>query len=299
MSLLVVRIGAGATLQDGGRTGYRRFGVPPGGAFDRESLALGNALLGNPPDAPAIEMTLLGGIFEAERDLAFSICGARCRAVCGGRTGASQARFAARAGDRIEVGPFERGVRAYLCMPGGFAGTPVLGSISGQEVRPCSRLEPAQVGSESGKPLRLADEPRSLQNDGLMFLPADGILDEIVSRLGQATLTISLQSDRRGVRLDGFDPIEMEELPSEPSCMGAIQLTPSGQLLIIGPDGPTIGGYPKLGFIAEAHHSALGQLAPGNAVRLIPATYEEASRARLESERRLKTAVTQLGIIGL
>src|SRR5947209_8324038 len=76
MGLRVIHPGPSATIQDRGRPGYREFGVPEGGAFDRDSLDLANALLGNDPDAAAIEFTMMGGIYRATARLALALAGA-------------------------------------------------------------------------------------------------------------------------------------------------------------------------------------------------------------------------------
>src|SRR5271167_477824 len=76
MGLLVINPGVSATVQDLGRTGYREWGVPIGGAFDRGSAALANALLGNSPDCAVLELTLFGGVYEARKPLALALAGA-------------------------------------------------------------------------------------------------------------------------------------------------------------------------------------------------------------------------------
>src|SRR5947209_20516144 len=76
MGLIVVRPGLADTVQDRGRPGHRGFGVPEGGAFDRSSLGLANALLGNPREAAAIELTMVGGIYRAASELALALAGA-------------------------------------------------------------------------------------------------------------------------------------------------------------------------------------------------------------------------------
>src|SRR5438445_9482096 len=81
VALIVERPGPSTTVQDRGRVGYRAYGVPVGGAFDRGSLDLANALLGNDPDAASLEMTLVGGSFRAESSLAIALAGAPMSAV--------------------------------------------------------------------------------------------------------------------------------------------------------------------------------------------------------------------------
>jgi allophanate hydrolase subunit 2 len=78
-----------------------------------------------------------------------------------------------------------------------------------------------------------------------------------------------------------------EELASEPACFGAIQITPSGMPIILGPDGPTIGGYPKIGGVISADLAALGQLAPTNAIHFEEISYEQAQELNQSEVQRL------------
>jgi allophanate hydrolase subunit 2 len=100
--------------------------------------------------------------------------------------------------------------------------------------------------------------------------------------------------DRVGIRLDGKKEAHDIELPSEPCCFGAIQLTRDGTPIILGPDGPTIGGYPKIAVVISSELSALGQLKPGSPLTFEAVSFEEALSLNSAWEREFSRAVSQL-----
>jgi allophanate hydrolase subunit 2 len=111
-----------------------------------------------------------------------------------------------------------------------------------------------------------------------------------------ASFTVSTRSDRVGVRLEERLFPHSIELTSEPNGFGAIQATPAGELVIIGPDGPTIGGYPKIGYVISADLDVVGQLRPGQKVRFSLVSQEEASDARRKRDADLKRRLALLNL---
>jgi allophanate hydrolase subunit 2 len=136
---------------------------------------------------------------------------------------------------------------------------------------------------------RLAGRLKELPGIGsvLRYLPIGG-------GIGQANLAVDPNSSRAGVRLNGLAAQDVPELESEPSCVGAIQRTASGQLIVIGPDGPTIGGYPKVGTVIEADLAQVARQLPGRHVELAPVDWETAQRAAAEGIKRLEKALEAL-----
>lgn len=287
MSLKVLKVCGSASLQGCPQTGRRHFGVPAGGAFDLESLALGNALVGNPPESLALELTLIGGRFVANAPMTLSLVGAEGPITVSDRRVMPQSRFQILRGDRLEIGAFELGVRAYLCVSGGWQGE--TGKNVGIESELCSRhLNVPLLGSAT-----LASRPSSLSGSTLRFIPESHISPMLLQQAQAREAAAELDSDRRGVRLSGFPPPPLEERASEPVVPGTIQWTPGGGLLILGPDGPTIGGYRRLGVVCSPDLCRVGQLGVGRPVALSPVSIEEARanatawRARLEAGCRM------------
>jgi 5-oxoprolinase (ATP-hydrolysing) subunit C len=297
VALLVVRPGASTTVQDRGRPGYREFGVPIGGAFDRASLDLANALLGNDPDAAALELTLVGGTYRAKTSLAIALAGAPMSALIRAASGPDRLltipqSATLRAGDDLVLGGSPFGARTYLAVRGGWQTPLVLGSRSSE-----TRLEPGEVlpalpGSTSlsrrpvawpwvvsgkNEPIRVIDGPDAEPDGGGARL------------LEAGEFRVSGQSNRVGVRLEG--PPIAASTPSDrvsaPVAPGAIQIAGS-QPIVLGVAGGTMGGYLHLAHVITADLDRIGQLRPGEYFTFRRVEMEEARQ--VDRFRRLELA---------
>ncbi len=272
MSLTVLEPGLYSLLVDRGRPGSRSLGVPVGGAADQAAFALGNALLGNPPDAVALEMTLTGPTLRAEEETACVIFGAPFE-----RAGMT---FTLRAGEVLRIGGTPTGVRGYLCVAGGFESPLILGSRSALEpiragdVLRCAELRTAgrALSFVSPHPLTDPQPVRVLDGPQRDWFADDAFFTQIY--------TVTPASNRMGIRLAGT-PLARRpgELVSEAVAPGAVQVTNDGLPVVLGVDGQTIGGYPKVAHVIRADLDLLGQLRPGTAVRFVRVTIEEAEAA--------------------
>jgi biotin-dependent carboxylase-like uncharacterized protein len=282
MTLRVLDAGLHTLLVDYGRPASRSLGVPVGGAADRISLALGNALVGNPPDAPALEMALAGPTLLAQADVGAVVFGAPFELSCGGQALNVGRTFSLRAGESLRVTGTRLGMRAYLCVAGGFTAPEILGSRSG--------LEPIRSGLELFCPestlgVRFLDEtaPSSLPASDLQVLRvlsgAQADWFDQSAFLGQ-TFQVAPASNRMGLRLQGTPlPRPARDILSEPVCPGTVQVTNDGQCIILGIDGQTIGGYPKIAQVIQADLDLLAQLRPGFSVRFAAVNLAEAEQA--------------------
>ncbi len=293
--LLVVDAGLSTTVQDLGRPGHREYGVPPGGAFDRGSAGLANALAGNDPDCAVLELTLVGGRYDARSDLALAIAGASIEAKVVGPDGTVRTiepplSFTLHRGERLVLGRTLGGARTYLAVAGGWQ-TPVsLGSRSSEERLRSGELLPAAAGSiptrhprdparvdPTAEPLRILDGP-----DAAVILPGSGPSPSWLDRAHR----IGAQSDRMGLRLEGIPPA-IDAPPgrlSAPVAPGAIQAA-GGGLMILGVACGTMGGYPHVAHVVSADLDRLGQLRPGDLVRF--------TRVGLDEARRLDRAMRE------
>jgi antagonist of KipI len=263
MSLEVIDPGWATRVVDLGRPAARRLGVPVGGAADRRSLVLGNGLVGNPPDAAAVEIGLTGPRLRATAELACVLFGAPFTSNAPRPVGTT---FMLQPGDELHVGGTPRGLRMYLCVRGGIQTPPILDSRSG--LGPVSRNQVLDC-LPGAIPARFAPEiePRFADEYRLRVLPglqADWFDER--EFYGQS-FTVSPAANRMGVRLQGT-PLKLppRELVSEPVSPGAVQVTRDGQCIVLGVDGQTIGGYPKIAHVIRADLDVLGQLRPGNRV---------------------------------
>jgi antagonist of KipI len=301
MTLRVVEPGLYTLVVDFGRPGYRSLGVPVGGAADRAALALGNGLVGNPPDAPALEISLAGPTLTAGCELACVVQGAPFLLTSDRQALAAGKTFTLHPGETLCVGTTPRWMRAYLCVRGGIGAPLVLGSRSG--------LAPVRAGDElpvapgSIRPRFLA-HPLTEAADGtrpaavvLRALPGpQGDWFDLDAFFGPARpFHVSPASNRMGVRLEG-DPLRLpgREMLSEPVCPGTVQVTHDGQCIILGVDGQTIGGYPKVAQVISADLDRVGQLRPGERVRFRRVTLEEAERLYRQREADLRSWLTRL-----
>jgi len=230
--------------------------------MDRESFGWATRLA---ETSVALEIGPFGLIAVAERDVSAAIVGAIRPISVDGREVEGQGVVRLKEGQRLELGYPIDGARSYLALAGM---TPPegawLGSISGISV---ARGVP--VGGTGVLPLRHVAGTIASLTGPLHVLP--GPQADLLPALLSGRWAASKIMDRTGIRLDG-DQIpapDLGNLTSEPQVVGTIQLTSGGTPIIIGPDGPTIGGYAKPGILASRSLDRMGQLKPGDAVELI------------------------------
>ena len=277
--LSIAAPGVLTSVQGGPRRGRGMYGVPPGGAMDFETLAQGNALVENPPDAAALEMTLIGPDIEFQAEASIVLCGGLTRAVINGRPLAAGAVSTVRPGDVVKVGPIHGAARAYLCAAGGLAQTdrPELsrrllsGDVVFLDTRPYSRFVSAKdSGAAIARPVEPGEEAPIRVHPGPQ---RDRFEPEGLEVFLSSPYRVSASSDRRGIRLEG--PVVANggssEVPPEGTVLGAIQVPGDGQPIILGPDRPITGGYAKIATVLEADFSRVARAAPGTVLRFCEA----------------------------
>jgi antagonist of KipI len=294
MTLRVIDPGLYTLVVDGGRPASRSLGVPVSGAADRTSLALGNALLDNPPEAAALEITLSGPTLVAEAMVACACWGAPFP-LASDRQGLRVGRtFTLAAGEQLHIGSAAEGMRGYLCVRGGFDLPLILGSRSGFEPLragvqlPCSPS--ATRARFLGTPHRNSGRPIVLR--ALAGAQADWFRTE---QFYGRPFRVSPASNRMGLRLRG-EPLDVpdRELLSEPVCPGSVQVTRDSQCIVLGVDGQTIGGYPKIAQVITADLDRVGQLRPEDELRFTLVTLEEAEQLQHSQRRELLNWLTRL-----
>jgi allophanate hydrolase len=281
--LEVLDPGLGVSFQDLGRRGWKKFGVPPGGAMDEHAARWANVLLGNPANAPVLELLLNGARLGALSRVELSLTGAAAGAGAHWRT------LILEAGGHLAIPPPAAGVWSYLGVRGGFAATRWFGSVS---IFPRGGLGRALAGGDRLGRLVAADaatnlspaiasrwvdprEQRDYRNPPPFRVwpgPQWDLFRETTrAAFFEGEWRVSSRSDRTGYRLDGpLLAAAAASIPSEPVLPGSIQLPPDGRPIITLRDGPTVGGYPKLGLVAPELLSWLSQCRPGQLVRFVP-----------------------------
>jgi len=312
MTAIVQRAGFLTSVQDLGRTGFRQFGVSTSGALDSFALRVANLLVGNDEGAAGLEITL-GGLqlrFEHERIVAW--CGGEFDVQIGSRALPPGHVAYLQAGDELKFGRAQIGCRCWLAISGGIDVPVILGSRS-TDVR-------ANFGGFEGRALRDGDQlslrefrrsptaatagisswagphdwvSRAKQCPNLRFVRGvDGSRfdDVTIQQFTNHEFTVSSDSDRMGVRLDGPELKRQDEtdLISEAVAPGTIQVPPSGKPILLLGDCQTIGGYPKIAHVITVDLGIAAQLRAGDRVCFSEVSLQDAHRLLMERERDLE-----------
>ncbi len=275
--LTVLDSGLMSTVQDKGRIGFRKFGVPVSGVMDESSFSLANELVGNPKEAPVIEMALKGGSYRFESDSIIAITGAQMKPMINKKGVKLNSGIKVKAGEVLEFGYAEKGCRCYLSIRGKWQIKKVMGS--------CSTYVTGKFGGFEGRSLLKGDEIYWEERDtdfklfsapnekipyfssklSVDFVPGpewDWISKKEQHKFLNTEFKISSKSNRMGIRLESDSKIEnpKREMISSGVIPGIIQLPPNGRPIILMRDGQTVGGYPRIGKVLDIHLDRLAQL---------------------------------------
>lgn len=305
--LRVLSAGPGATIQDGGRFGYRRYGLTPAGPMDWVAFRTANLALGNAADAAAIEVGP-GGIeliVEAEAPVSLAFCGGGFTWLRGGQLVGAAARLSLAPGEILSAQPGVAGIFTYLAVAGGLR-TPVelgsratytraaIGGLNGGLLHGGDLL-PLEVAAASGggdamivAPWLRPDLDAPLR---VVLGPQDDYFDPAARDLFFSAPFRVAAGDRMAYRLDG-PPIAHSRgynIVSDGVALGAIQIAGDKKPLILMADHPPTGGYPKLGHVARADIGRLAQLRPGRACYFVEVSAETAREALQGLENEVAT----------
>lgn len=296
-----------ATLQDSGRHGWNKFGVPTSGAMDWFAYQAANSLLNNPPNSATIELGLGEIIFRTLRNTTIAVTGAGYEVENYIWTFPLWTTFYVRAGWTVHVKKTSGGKWAYIAIAGGFTSPLIMNSRSAYLRGGIgSALKAGDVlhsFTSSADLLKLAARnfpvnkfmPYS-QMPTIEVIPApqvDWFTPEGIRTFYESEYTLSPSFDRMGYRLQGM-PIEKaftQELISEGMTMGSIQIPADGQPIVMMADAPTTGGYPKIANVARASLPLLAQCEAGvSRIRFRKTTMEEAQKNFKKTSEVLKTS---------
>lgn len=284
----VVEPGPFTTIQDSGRFGYRRYGIPSSGALDIESLSAANRVLGNRPGLPALEIIQGPIVLSVVEEIALGRSGGS--ALVDGRA-VRENPLRIRAGSTLSLEPGEDSTIVYLAFPGGLSVGEVMGSAStytrakmggmdGRTLKSGDLLHSARRGEQRASPK--VDVPEHPERHRVVRGPhADLLPSEIWQSFLHAEYRISFESDRMGYRLEGpalggFRGLgRVLTLPVFP---GMVQVTPDGLPIVLMADCQTTGGYPVIAVVVGPDICALAQKPPGAPVSFDEVTDEESQR---------------------
>jgi len=285
----VVAPGFLTTVQDLGRFGWTHFGVSASGAADPLALRAGNLLVGNPDNAAALEMTLVGGAFEFESDTVI--------ALTGSDFGADLPLWSAvevKAGETVRCGPSRSGARCYLSVRGGIGVPKVMGSASthlmtGVGGRALRKGDALPIGDSAvRRPRTSRRAPPPIDANAPLRVTAGPQARWFGGELYSSAYSISEESNRMGLRLRGpAIPSPAGHMLTEGVPLGAVQVPPDGQPIILFVEHQTTGGYPKPANVISADFRRLGQLRPRDQVTFESVTIEQALELLQAQERWL------------
>jgi antagonist of KipI len=320
MSIHVLAPGWQTSVQDGGRRGFAALGVGASGAMDETSRRLANLLVGNLPDAAALEITLRGPRLRFDQDCLLALTGAALDGLPMWRP------VAVRAGTEVALGTMRHGAYAYLAVAGGIGGESLLrsrsadisagfgGALAAGDV--LSILPGTNAVRSTLLRQILGHAPRGISEDRSVVLmnwslssrhwfdldprKPIGIIEgahfdqlsaDAQRRLFDSTFRIGGDSSRMGLRLRDarLELRQPLELISAGVVPGTVQLPPSGDPIVLMAEAPTCGGYPRIGHVIAVDLPRLAQRRPGDSVRFAPVSLDEAQARYLERERALAT----------
>ncbi|BBX12493.1 MAG: 5-oxoprolinase/urea amidolyase family protein [Mycolicibacter algericus] len=279
--LEILRTGPLALVEDLGRAGLGHLGVTRSGAADRRSHQLANRLVANPDDRATIEVAFGGFAARVHGgDVDIAVTGADTDPEVDGITFGTNSIQRVHDGQLISLGTPRSGLRTYLAVRGGIEVTPVLGSRSYDVMAaigpaPLRDGDVLQIGERTGDYPEIDQAPVATIPDDVVELRVtpgprdDWFVDPDI--MVRTNWLVTNRSDRVGMRLVGM-PLEYRwperQLPAEGADRGAIQVPPNGFPIILGPDHPVTGAYPVVGVVVEEDIDTLGQIRPGQTVRM-------------------------------
>ena len=312
MSIKVFKAGILDTIQDMGRYGHQHLGINPGGVMDKFAAQTANILVGNDIHEAVVELHFPASVFVFQQAALIALSGADFSANINGEKIPFLHPLLVNKGAVLQFHKIVNGARCFIAVQGGFTVSAWLGSYS-------THLK-AEAGGYSGKALRKDDEIGFKQNDNLaavlwkkdflvlpwkaddkwehkigneiLILPGNELCrmtDKSKEKMFGQPFAITNQSDRMGFRLQNEPLLTTtdEEVISSAVSFGTVQLLPDGQLIILMADHQTTGGYPRVGHVISAHHSALAQMKAGEMIRFRLANQQIAEELLIKQQQHL------------
>ncbi len=316
----VVSPGTQTTVQDvPGRIGYWGVGVPPSGPMDELHFRLANRLVGNTEQAAALEMTMSGGTYRFNCDATIAVTGGDLTVMVNGQTVPLFEAIEVKTGDTVAISAFYKGQRAYLAVRGGLdvpaymgsRSTFTLGRFGGHAGRALVAGDVLHIGGDQADdwPLRMlppAARPAVTTewNIGVMYGPhgaPDFFTQQDIETFLEHKWEVHFNSSRTGVRLIGPKPewartdggeagLHPSNIHDNAYAVGAVDFT-GDMPVILGPDGPSLGGFVCPVTIVNAELWKVGQLKPGDTVRFIPITLAEAGKLEAENAALIERGI--------
>ncbi len=305
----VLEPGPQTTVQDAGRPGHMRYGIPPSGPVDRAAFVLANRLVGNPDGAAGLEFTLVGPRLRAEAPCGLAVTGADAPVTLNDAPAPAWTTLALAAGDVVRIGAARAGVRGYVAVAGGLDVPPALGSratylrgrMGGVHGRALARDDRLPLGPAPAARRRAVPEAARPRWGGDTVLrvvlgpQADRFTREGVATFLASAYEVLPQSDRMGVRLSGprIAHGRGHDIISDGIALGAVQVPGDGLPIVLLVDRQSTGGYTKIATVCSFDIARVGQAKPGQRLRFTAVDVATAHRLLRESDAALAAVELQ------
>jgi biotin-dependent carboxylase-like uncharacterized protein len=301
----VLKPGLFTTVQDLGRYGCLKYGVPVSGAMDTFSLIAANLLVANDSNDACLEITLIGPELQALKTTHIAITGGIASPKVNSQLVPMWETLTIREGDVISFGKMESGCRAYLSTKGGINTSLVLGSrstyvrgefggIDGRQLKTGDTIEGFDVSSLEAQ-LSMPEELTPQFTDHFIAHVVLGPQEDMFTEKGTHTFLsnpykVTPEADRMGYRLEGqiVEHKSKVDIISDALLPGAVQVPKSGKPIVIMRDAQTTGGYPKIAVVISSDVSMLGQAKPNDVIEFSKVTIKEAHEKVREHFKLLK-----------
>ena len=312
-TLEIVSPGMLTSVQDLGRRGYQRFGIPVSGAMDTPALRFANILVGNRESAAGLEATVMGPTLRFLVDTTIALAGADLGASLDGVSIPTWRSIPVPAGSALSFQGPKDGIRGYIAVAGGID-VPVLmgsrssylkGAFGGFEGRALAagdvlKTLPSRIATGKNLPFELT--PAEYGHNHLLRVvlgPQDDVfLPEAIETFTSSEYDIGAQSDRMGYRLEGpsLKHTNGADIISDATTLGSVQVPGDGNPIVLLADRGTTGGYTKIATVIGPDLSFLVQAMPGDKVRFSPVTFDESRSILLEQESFISDVKKAVGL---
>ncbi len=296
------------TIQDSGRKGYQRFGMPIAGAVDLFSYRIANILVENDENAAAIEFTMQGPKMTFLNDTVIAVTGAETVPFIDNKPFPIWQSIFIKKGSILSFKGIKSGFRGYIAVKGGVDVPDVMGSsstylrakiggINGQKLKSGVIIKSKAFDKEISEnkvrklPVHLIPDFYESEEIRVILGPQDDLFEsESIEVFLSSEYKVTSQSDRMGYRLEGSKLIHKEkaDIISDGIPLGAIQVPGHGQPIILLSDRQTTGGYAKIATVISTDLNKVNQLKPGNKIKFKEVSLDEAYKAACDQEKTIK-----------
>ncbi|SFP29921.1 biotin-dependent carboxyltransferase family protein [Salibacterium halotolerans] len=302
---IVKKAGLFTTIQDVGRRGWQKKGIPPAGVMDPYAFQIANLLVGNEGYEAVLEVTMLGPVLQFTNPAVTAVTGADLQPALNGSPVDNWHSFSVGEGDVLSFAGTKKGARAYIAVQGGWDGDNILGSRS--------TYVKAGIGGMNGRPLEKGDRLSARRRGPVQkrssrpasaLIPeyggekvlrvlegpeASAFTEESLHAFYHSRFTVSNESDRMGCRVEEATLIHREsaDILSDAVDTGTIQAASDGRPVILMADRQTTGGYTRPASVIQADLPKAAQLLPGQKIRFEKVTLAHAHTLWREQQKQL------------